>query len=239
MSRYYRNELVPREDKITTMKPHHYCQSTDLNEMETDFMKSELYQLLHKSKFMRRMNRPSPVDGDLDGTYCTRYNNAVRANGITVNKKLFGLDNWYSEVENHLRQEQIHPLEGMESLLIEEEKTRDDVRYSRGSLSKEQPNEDVSTELLPFSPWIRQYIAFHKSSIINGRLKHDARYIIYECKDGAVQCGGAGDRLIGMIKVIYLALCTQRVLLIDLHQRVCCFIVCRFIGSKLDIRDLE
>ena len=77
-----RDDLVPREDKITTMKPHHYCQSTDLNEMETDFMKSELYQLLHKSKFMRRMNRPSPVDGDLDGMYCTRYNNAVRANPV-------------------------------------------------------------------------------------------------------------------------------------------------------------
>jgi hypothetical protein len=175
------------------MKPHDYCQSTDLNEMETNFIKSELYQLLHKSKFMWRMNRPSPVDADLDGTYCTRYNDAVRANGITVNKKLFGLNNWYSEVENHLRQEQIHPLEGMESLLTEEEKTRDDVRYSRGSLSKEkrpevtehlqkanrektggvqQQNEDVSAELLPFSPWIREYIAFHNTMQWRGRQTH-------------------------------------------------------------------
>ena len=66
-------------------------------------------------------------------------------------------------------------------------------------------------------PWIQQYISFHKSSIENGTLKSGSPYLIYQCNDGGAgkKCGGAGDRLIGMIKLLYVAICTNRVFFID------------------------
>lgn len=84
-------------------------------------------------------------------------------------------------------------------------------------LLKENPIPSPSSPKLitSFSPWMQEYIAFHRSSIINGKLKDDTRYIIYQCKDGNIRCGGAGDRLMAMIKILYLAICTRRVLLID------------------------
>jgi hypothetical protein len=67
-----------------------------------------------------------------------------------------------------------------------------------------------------FSPWVQDYISFHQSSIIDGKLADDAKnYIIYTCKDGNVECGGVGDRVIGMIKMFYLAMMTRRVLMFD------------------------
>ena len=76
--------------------------------------------------------------------------------------------------------------------------------------------ESSSSSPFSFPPWIQQYISFHKSSIENGRLKSGSQYLIYQCNDGEKnKCGGAGDRLIGMIKLLYFAMCTNRVLLID------------------------
>jgi acid phosphatase class B len=75
--------------------------------------------------------------------------------------------------------------------------------------------DEMASHDLVFSPWVQHYISFHQSSVADGKLNDGARYIIYECKDGSVRCGGAGDRLVGMIKMFYLALCTKRVLVID------------------------
>jgi hypothetical protein len=84
------------------------------------------------------------------------------------------------------------------------------------SANNKSPVRDPSSmSQLSFSPWMQEYISFHQSKIVNGRLKDDARYLIYQCKDGDIRCGGAGDRMLAMVKMLYLAMCTRRVLLID------------------------
>ena len=65
------------------------------------------------------------------------------------------------------------------------------------------------------SPILRDYIDFHRSSIEDGRLRDGVKYLVYECKELDERCGGVGDRMLGMIKSLYLAVCTKRVLLID------------------------
>mmetsp|Transcript_28585 Transcript_28585/g.65349 ORF Transcript_28585/g.65349 Transcript_28585/m.65349 type:complete len:493 (-) Transcript_28585:797-2275(-) len=67
---------------------------------------------------------------------------------------------------------------------------------------------------MTFSPWLKKYFEFHSSSIENGRIKDGVRYIVYECT-GDEFCGGLGDRVIGIIKTLYLAILTNRVLLLD------------------------
>jgi len=67
----------------------------------------------------------------------------------------------------------------------------------------------------PLSPWVDDYISFHRSSIKDGKLIDGVKYIVYQCKDGPNRCGGSGDRLVGMIKMFYLAMSKKRVLLID------------------------
>ena len=192
MSKHFRNELLPDPDKHTDITPHDYCGSIDFDEVETKLMNTDLYKVLGKSKLMDRIRRPSAVDGDLDGMYCSRYNDAVRKHGITMNHHKFGINNWFVGVQNHLVQETSgDPLEELTNLLDSENKKR--TGGKRGHKFKKSEPE--------FSPWVQEYIAFHQASIVDGKLKDDARYIVYECKDGSVRCGGAGDRLIGMIKV--------------------------------------
>ncbi|KAL7487481.1 hypothetical protein ACHAW6_013058 [Cyclotella cf. meneghiniana] len=92
----------------------------------------------------------------------------------------------------------------------------DDCNYSSPLLSV-QPVENAA-DLMPFSsfsPWIQEYISFHRSFIKEGKLEQNAQYLIYQCKDGDIRCGGAGDRMIAMVKTFYLAMCTRRVFLMD------------------------
>ena len=130
-----------------------------------------------------------------------------------MNQEVFGLNNWYPGMQHHLDDEQNEPLKSIEHLINkpESEKSPQQVRHENNYKAKMLPSQPEQQ----FSPWVQDYISFHQSSVKDGRLKEDARYIIYECKDGKVRCGGNGDRLIGMIKMFYLALCTKRVLLID------------------------
>ncbi|KAL3780410.1 hypothetical protein HJC23_004347 [Cyclotella cryptica] len=75
-------------------------QMIDLNSLEAQFMSNELYKFLNNYKLMKRMNRPAMVDGDLDGSYCSRYNDAVRKHGNTSKKRFPGLNTIYPGV-NH------------------------------------------------------------------------------------------------------------------------------------------
>mmetsp|Transcript_15754 Transcript_15754/g.35453 ORF Transcript_15754/g.35453 Transcript_15754/m.35453 type:complete len:752 (-) Transcript_15754:371-2626(-) len=70
------------------------------------------------------------------------------------------------------------------------------------------------TNRLMAPPWLSKYIQFHRSSIEEGRIKEGIRYVVYECT-GEELCGGIGDRVIGMVKALYFAMCTDRVLLIN------------------------
>ena len=71
--------------------------------------------------------------------------------------------------------------------------------------------EDTS---ITFPPWLNKYIQFHNSAIEGGHLKGGFRYLVYECT-GEERCGGAGDRVMGIVKALYWAMCTNRVLLVD------------------------
>jgi len=64
------------------------------------------------------------------------------------------------------------------------------------------------------SPILKDYIKFHRSATQGGQLQKGVKYVIYECTEASL-CGGIGDRIIGMVKALYLAICTNRVLLID------------------------
>jgi len=67
---------------------------------------------------------------------------------------------------------------------------------------------------MPFDSWIEDYIRFHNSAIINGKLKEGVRYVVYSCSNKK-NCGGIGDRVLSMVKAFYFAIATGRVLLID------------------------
>jgi len=71
--------------------------------------------------------------------------------------------------------------------------------------------EDTS---ITFPPWLNKYIQFHNSAIEGGHLKDGFRYLVYECT-GEERCGGAGDSVMGIVKALYWAMCTNRVLLVD------------------------
>jgi hypothetical protein len=142
-----------------------------------------------------------------------------------------GLNSRYGKVENHWVEETaptfeglqhlIHKSEGQTELELQHEKkiiespallTNMSASQAHGSTNPQVEHQPVDPS---FSPWVRDYISFHQSSIIDGKLADDAKYIIYTCKDGNVECGGVGARIIGMIKMFYLAMMTRRVLLFD------------------------
>ena len=62
MSKYFRNEIISGVNKRKDWKPHKYCGTTDLNELENEFINLKLYGMLGKSKQMHRMRRPAPID---------------------------------------------------------------------------------------------------------------------------------------------------------------------------------
>eukprot|EP00562_Extubocellulus_spinifer_P017243 CAMPEP_0178609718 /NCGR_PEP_ID=MMETSP0697-20121206/38789_1 /TAXON_ID=265572 /ORGANISM="Extubocellulus spinifer, Strain CCMP396" /LENGTH=1413 /DNA_ID=CAMNT_0020248299 /DNA_START=166 /DNA_END=4403 /DNA_ORIENTATION=- len=79
--------------------------------------------------------------------------------------------------------------------------------------------EDVDELVPPRPDWLDSYIEYHRSSVEpdgNGgyRLKDGVPFVVYECTDN-VKCGGIGDRINSMVLVLYLAMCSGRVLLIN------------------------
>jgi hypothetical protein len=70
--------------------------------------------------------------------------------------------------------------------------------------------------------WMLDYVDFYHSqlevSATTGEfsLKSDAKYLLWTCRihsDGS--CGGIGDRLNGIVQGLYMAICTNRVFLVD------------------------
>ena len=120
MSKNFRNDLLPSDKKNPEIVSHTFCGLIDPDAIERAFMNTKLYKLIDKHKLMRRMNRPATVDGDLDGTYCSRYNQAVRANGITPDTLIHsGLNSRYQSVQNHWNEELSDPFIGVKHLVNE------------------------------------------------------------------------------------------------------------------------
>ena len=88
MSKYWRNELLPSNStqKNINMKNHSLCPTLDIDATERQFMETRLYKLMDQYERMRYVNRPSLVDGILNGTYCSRYNDEVREKGVAFNR---------------------------------------------------------------------------------------------------------------------------------------------------------
>jgi hypothetical protein len=73
--------------------------------------------------------------------------------------------------------------------------------------------------------WMKDYVEFYHSqlqvSATTGELslKPDAKYLLWTCRSisdrSAEKCGGIGDRLNGIVQGLYMAICTNRVLLVD------------------------
>ena len=79
---------------------------------------------------------------------------------------------------------------------------------------------EASDDLMsPRPDWLLDYIEFHQSSVEsdgNGgyRVKQGVPFLVYECT-GENKCGGIGDRINSMVLVLYLAMCSGRVLLVN------------------------
>ncbi len=120
MSRTFKNDLLPASQKRAGTKQHNFCGDVDINNLETHFMNTDLYQLLDGYKLVRRINRPSLVDGDLNGTYCSRYTDAIRR-APTDRKDIHKLNVMFLDIENHYNEEVSNPLEGLEHLMSKTE----------------------------------------------------------------------------------------------------------------------
>ena len=86
MSKYWRYELNPSTWR-TKLDPHPFCSSLDIDAVEKAFMNTTIFKMID-SLGLRVINRPSNRDDALDGSYCSRYNEAVRTNGLKFDTKL-------------------------------------------------------------------------------------------------------------------------------------------------------
>ena len=86
MSKYWRNELLPLKRKDLTMKRHPLCGTLDIDSVEREFMDTDLYKLFDRYENVKGINKPSMGDEQLDGTYCSRYNELVRKRGLQFNQ---------------------------------------------------------------------------------------------------------------------------------------------------------
>ena len=86
MSKHWRNELHP-STRDKNFDPHPFCGSLDIDVVERAFMNTTIFKMIDSLE-LRGMNRPSLRDDALDGSYCSRYNNAVWTKGLRFNQKL-------------------------------------------------------------------------------------------------------------------------------------------------------
>jgi hypothetical protein len=84
MSKYWKNDLTPDVYKKVTLKdhPHPFCADHDIDEVEKGFMETKLYSKLDAYPNMRPFNKPSLRDGELNGTYCSSYNQRIKTEAL-------------------------------------------------------------------------------------------------------------------------------------------------------------
>mmetsp|Transcript_15379 Transcript_15379/g.42564 ORF Transcript_15379/g.42564 Transcript_15379/m.42564 type:complete len:172 (+) Transcript_15379:768-1283(+) len=96
MSGKWRNEQFPEakqaHDYNRTEYLHspryHGCAMYDIDRVEDLFLQTPLYQKLVSHPQLEIVARPSQADPPLTGTYCSRYNEAVRTEGLRAMQPL-------------------------------------------------------------------------------------------------------------------------------------------------------
>lgn len=83
MSKKWRNDLLPEVYKKDGLAHHPFCAGQDIDEVEKTFMETELYSWLDAYSNMRPFNKPSLRDGDLNGTYCSSYNERIKTEALS------------------------------------------------------------------------------------------------------------------------------------------------------------
>lgn len=74
MSSKWRTDLY----RLGKRKPRHsLCSKNDIDDIEQSFMSTDLYQLIDQYPNIRELNKPSLLDDELNGTYCSNYNHLV------------------------------------------------------------------------------------------------------------------------------------------------------------------
>jgi len=116
MSRKWRNDLTPEIYRRPTRsgfveKDHPFCADYRIDEIENAFRETELYSLLEDYPNMRLFNKPSTRDKELNGTYCSSYNERVK----TENLNFFGQPQFNENIRlgDWTEEEHILFLEGM------------------------------------------------------------------------------------------------------------------------------
>ena len=85
MSKHAKKEIIEGQVGQSNQTMHspnyHACSMYDIDEVERMFMNTKLYAKLMKygSSNIKSMARPSQMDGELTGTYCSRYNQQLGA----------------------------------------------------------------------------------------------------------------------------------------------------------------
>ena len=90
MSKYWRYELN-HSTWNQKLDPHPFCGSLDIDIVEKAFMNTSIFKMIEdndSSGGIGKILRPALEDADLDGTYCSRYNEAVRTKGLRFNQRL-------------------------------------------------------------------------------------------------------------------------------------------------------
>jgi hypothetical protein len=92
MSDDWRNRLFPRQNYNIHRSAHDPayagCEIYNITKVEENLRSTVLYTAIARFDHLKPMLRPSQVDGDLDGTYCERYNEVVRAIGTGFNEDI-------------------------------------------------------------------------------------------------------------------------------------------------------
>lgn len=90
MSKYWRYELN-HSTWNQKLDPHPFCGSLDIDAVEKAFINTTIFKMIEDNSRVvvgiRRINRPALIDDALDGSYCSRYNEAVRTKGLKFNYK--------------------------------------------------------------------------------------------------------------------------------------------------------
>eukprot|EP00986_Skeletonema_menzelii_P016469 scaffold14726_cov146-Skeletonema_menzelii.AAC.1 len=82
MSKLWRNDLLPEAYTKEEMEHHPFCADYDIDEIENAFMKTKLYSWINAYPNMRLFNKPSLRDGELNGNYCSSYNERIKTDAL-------------------------------------------------------------------------------------------------------------------------------------------------------------